>query len=240
MAVVHLQMKDEVAIVTLDDGNANAFSFQLIEELMQKLDEVEEAGEAKALILRGSDRLFSGGFDLKVMMGGVLEEVTKLVRRGRDVVFRLLNYFIPVITVCTGSAVAMGAIVLLASDVRIGVRSTKAKIGLNETKIGILLVPFGLELARYRLTQPSLHRAVTFATMYSPDKACQIGYLDSVCDSVEECMKEAMREAIELAKLPREVYAAAKKRVNLPASEAIKAAEMRYNFWDKDGLLAKL
>ena len=66
-AVVY-ELEDGVAVLRVDDGKANAFSFALIDALHASLDRAEK--EAKAVAWIGRAERFSGGFDLGVMRGG--------------------------------------------------------------------------------------------------------------------------------------------------------------------------
>ena len=133
--------KDEsVAIITLDDGKANAVSHQLINELNAALDKAEE--EKATVLLTGREGKFSAGFDLSVMKEGGPEAVGKLVGDGARLSQRLLAFPTPVIIACNGHSLAMGALMLLSVDYRIGV-SGKYKVGLNEVAIGMTMPYFG-------------------------------------------------------------------------------------------------
>ena len=61
-----IEIRDEIAIVTMDDGKANAINPPMLEALNACLDQAEN--EAKVLIITGREGRFSGGFDLKLMM----------------------------------------------------------------------------------------------------------------------------------------------------------------------------
>ena len=82
----------------------------------------------------------------------------------------------------TGHALAMGAILLLSADVRIGARG-EFKIGLNEVAIGMPVPGFAVELARARLSPRHLTYAVNLATVYHPEGALASGYLDELADA---------------------------------------------------------
>ncbi len=88
-------LDDGVAVVTLDDGKANAFSNAVLESLEDILDQIEADG-ARALVLVGRPGRFSAGFDLAEMTTGA-EEMRALVARGARWWLRL--YQLPVPTV---------------------------------------------------------------------------------------------------------------------------------------------
>ena len=41
-ALTSIETKDEISIITLDDGKANAFSFEMITSLNESLEQVQE------------------------------------------------------------------------------------------------------------------------------------------------------------------------------------------------------
>ena len=66
-----LEWRDDIALITIDDGKANALSPDVIAALNDALDQIEAGAPAsRAMVLCGRDGVFSGGFDLKVMRSG--------------------------------------------------------------------------------------------------------------------------------------------------------------------------
>lgn len=202
---VTYELEDKIAVLTMDDGKANAFGPTMIEALSQAFDRAES--EASAIILTGRGGVLSAGFDLKVMREGP-EAAAAMVEAGAQLLLRIYLHPLPVITACTGHAIAAGAIILLASDVRLGTSGTFS-IGLNETSIGMALPPFGVELARDRLTPGALCAAVLGATLHDPDAAAAIGYLDRVA-SADDLAKGARAAAAHYATLDGPSYARTK------------------------------
>jgi enoyl-CoA hydratase len=81
------------------------------------------------------------------MFSWLSQETAAVGRAGALTMHRLFMHPQPVVMVCTGHALAAGALILLTGDTRIGVRDD-FKIGLNETAIGLALPTFALELAK--------------------------------------------------------------------------------------------
>ncbi|UCE86628.1 MAG: crotonase/enoyl-CoA hydratase family protein [Deltaproteobacteria bacterium] len=216
---VGYELRGSVAVVTLDDGKANALSPALIAALQTTLDRAEK--EARALLLVGRPGRFSAGFDLSVMREGG-DAVVSLVRAGAELALRLYAFPAPVVIACTGHALAMGAILLLAADARIGAKGD-FKIGLNEVAIGMSLPVFGVEFARERLTRRHLDRAVTQAEIYGPKDARKAGFLDRVTDA-DEVVSKAVAEAERLAALDPVAHATTKRRLRDAAIARIRAS----------------
>jgi enoyl-CoA hydratase len=162
--LVRYALHDRVAVLNIDDGKANALSPTLIAALHAGLDRAER--EAGAVMLVGRPGRFSAGFDLSIMTSG-LEGLRGLVKAGAELLLRTYLYPRPVVTACTGHALAAGALVLLASDLRVGARG-QFKIGLNEVAIQLTLPVFGMEQARDRLAPCWFTAATTRGTPGSP------------------------------------------------------------------------
>lgn len=187
-----MSLVGSVALIKLDDGKVNALNGTLIDGLWGALDSAET--QAGAVVLTGRPGVFSAGLDLQVMRGGG-NAAMELLHRGTEIFLRLAEFPRPVVTACTGHALAAGAVVLLCSDIRLGAAGD-FKIGLNEVAIGIPLPELVVDLARARLSPRHFTLACNTAQVYSPDEAVGVGFLDRA-DSADPT-SEALRIAAEL------------------------------------------
>lgn len=191
------ERRGPVLVVHLDDGKANALSFDLIAAIRSAVTEAEQDDRIGAVVIHGRDGRFSGGFDLDVMLGGDMARIIGLVADGGDLVRHLWGSVVPVVASCTGSAVAAGALMLLGCDVRIGA-DVPAKIGLNEVAIKMVLPDWALTLAIERLSKRHVHRATANARLTGPAGAVDAGFLDEVVDA-GRVLDRAIEVATELA-----------------------------------------
>lgn len=175
-----IEIKDDIATITMDDGKANAINPPMLEALNACLDEAEKT--AKVVIITGREGRFSGGFDLKLMMSLPGEEVKALVDGGGKLAHRLYSFPMPVIGACNGHGVAMGCFILLSCDVRIGTAGA-FKIGANETQINMVLPIFASELVKARVADDYKTRSMVFGELFDPNTAVKAGYLDLVVEA---------------------------------------------------------
>ncbi|MBX3447631.1 MAG: crotonase/enoyl-CoA hydratase family protein [Parvibaculaceae bacterium] len=215
---LNIAIENEVAILTMDDGRANALGHAMIDALNAALDEAE--GKAKAVLIAGREKRFCAGFDLDVMGSGP-ENVRKLVTAGADLLMRLYEYRLPVIMACTGHALAAGGLLLLAGDTRIGTEGD-FRIGLPEVAIGMTMPVFGIELARDRLARNRFTEAVTQARIYGPADAVAVGYLDEAV-SAAALMETAKARAAALAALQQPAFANTKRKERKATIELIRS-----------------
>ena len=219
--IVSYSLADDIATLTMDDGKANAMAPAMSAALNAGLDRAY--GEAKAVVIRGREGVMCGGFDLKIIRGDDDAAKAGMREAGMALLKRLYLSPQPIIFAVTGHSVAMGALLLLAGDFRVG-RSGDFRIGLNETGIGLSLPITGLELARDRLAPMVFQRATINAELFSPDTAVSAGYLDQVADTAG--FDAAVSEVAQtLAALDATAFAETKRRVRQATLERIDALE---------------
>lgn len=167
-----------VATIVFDDGKVNAISRQAARVLTAARERVATDESITAVVLAGREGQFSAGFDLDTLLiGGPDRE--ELFRSGWDALMRFYTLPIPLVVACTGNAVAAGAVLLLAGDLRLGAAGEFA-IGFNEAAIGLPLPGMLLKLAHDCLTESSYDEATFGARLYSPDAALAAGFLHRV------------------------------------------------------------
>ena len=189
-----------MAVIRLDDGKANALGFDIVDGLAGALD---DAADAKAVCIIGRPGRFSAGFDLTVMRSDrAVELMGKGVRPGPAPV----EHPAPVVLGVTGHALAMGAVLMLTADWRVGAEGD-FKLGLNEVRIGLFVPAFASDLADYRLSRRHLTEAVQLAEVYDPQGALAAGFLDEVVDPEEVDARAVERATTWAADLDPKAFA---------------------------------
>jgi enoyl-CoA hydratase len=206
--LVSYSLEGKTAVITMDDGKANALSNQMIDGLLAALARAEQ--EASAIVLAGRPDRFCAGFDLRVMMSGPAQAV-ELLKLGSKLLLALYRTPLPLIIAATGHSLAGGALVVLTGDYRIGAAGA-FKIGLNEVAIGLPVPVLAMELARDRLSRRALHHATLGAQIYDPETALAVGYFDAVVPA-DELAARARAEATRLGAFGRLPFKATKERL---------------------------
>lgn len=185
-----------VAVVTVDDGKANAITLEVADGLAAALSELATDEAVRAVVLAGREGKFSAGFHLPTMQS---DRMMELLGKGGLLAYDMFTYPKPLVLGVTGHALAMGAVMVLAADEQIGAAG-EFKIGLNEVRIGLALPPFASRLARFRLDPRHLNTATQLAGIYTPEEAVEVGYLTRVV-ALDEVVATATARAAELAEL---------------------------------------
>lgn len=204
-AGVVVERQGGVLVLHLDDGKVNALSFEALDTINAALDQVEADESIGAVVLHGRPGKFCAGFDLSVIQSGDPAAVTRLMCAGGELIARLYGLPAPVVSACTGHALAAGAFLLLASDLRIGA-DIPCKVGLNEVAIGLAMPGWASTIAIERLAVTRRQRALLLAELTGPAEACEVGFLDHVVPEAD-VLSTALERAAQYAEFPRHAYA---------------------------------
>lgn len=205
---VSYEEADGVAVITMDDGKANAVSSALQSGVNSALDRAEAAG--LPVVLTGRAGFFSAGFDLKTLAASG-QPAVDMLNGGIELAIRLLSFPTPVVVASPGHAIAMGVFLSLCGDYRIGVRGNYRYVA-NEVAIGMAMPFSTIEILRQRVTPAALTRSVLLAEVFTPENAVANGFLDEVVEP-DDLMPRAIAFAASLAALDGSAHAVSKKRL---------------------------
>jgi len=217
--LLRYDLLDGIATLTLDDGKANVMSVAMLAAIRAALDQAE--ADQAVVVLQGRPGMLSGGFDLTVFKRDP-KELFQMLKAGAELTERMLSFPFPVLVICTGHAIAMGAFLLLSADHRIGTQA-KAKIQANEVQIGLTLPHFAIEVCRQRLAPAHFNLAAITALPYDQQQALAAGFLDELTSP--EALPDILKRRTEhLRGLHMASFAATKLRLRGPALSALRAA----------------
>lgn len=212
--------RDGVAWLELDDGGPNALNTAVFDAFFESLDKAESDESIGAVIVAGREGFFSAGMDLKWMQRIDREELGTIGPNMARLAHRLFIFPKPVIAAVEGHAIAGGAVILLACDRSVGAAG-EYKIGLNEVAIGIPFGGFALELARAHLVPSAFGAGVLHGSVYDPQRAHEVGYLDELVQP-GEARRRAKEIALEVVRLSPFAYQMTKQGLRGSLAEEIK------------------
>lgn len=179
-SAVGYDLTESVATLTMDDGKVNVLGPTMQAAINDRLCRAEK-DNAKAVVIAGNERVFSGGFDLTVFQSGDVKAGLGMLTGGFELAVRCLTFPKPVIMAATGPAIAMGSFLLLSGDHRVG--QPKSKCQAIEVAIGMTIPIAALEIMRMRLTPAAFQRGASMASTFAGDEAIAAGWLDEIVDA---------------------------------------------------------
>lgn len=134
------EFDEGIATVSLNDPDIyNALTFQTYEELESLTREISRDEAVKVLVLTGKGKAFCSGGSVHEIIGKLLEmkadALYDFTRLSCDVIKNMRNLRKPIIAAVNGIAAGAGAMLALASDLRI--LSDKAKFAFLFVKVGL-------------------------------------------------------------------------------------------------------
>lgn len=217
---VSYRRDDSVAVITMDDGKVNALGPAMLGEINAALDQArgENAG---AIVIAGNERVFSGGFDLRVFRSGDMQASIDMLKAGFELSHRLLSFPVPVVAACTGHAIAMGSFLACSADHRVA--GPTYNFQANEVAIGMVLPYPALEVLKLRLTRSAFQQAAGLAKTFLGDTALAGGWVDEIAmpDRVLERSIEAAQDFA--TSLHAKAHYACKMRARQEALDAMRA-----------------
>ncbi|MCM8749553.1 enoyl-CoA hydratase-related protein [Thermomicrobiaceae bacterium CFH 74404] len=192
---VLLTIEQGIATITLNRPQAlNAIDRELARHLREIAEAVAADDDVRAVLLRGGERAFSTGADLRerlAMTPDELREHTRLIREAAEAVAGLP---VPSLALIRGYCLAGGAELALACDLRFA--DTTARIGFPEVRRGIFPGAGGM-LRLPRLVGPARAADLILSgRVVDADEALRIGLVDRVVPPEE--LERVAAEYLEL------------------------------------------
>jgi len=158
----------------------NALDPEMVDTLLDAVRSAQTDG-TRALVLSGSEGLFTAGLDLPELLKLDRDGMTRFWHSLFGLLEALARSPIPVASALTGHSPAGGTVVALFGDYRV-MAAGDFKLGLNEVQVG-LVVPPVIRHALARLIGPyPAERHLVAGQMISPDRALAIGLVDELVE----------------------------------------------------------
>lgn len=218
----HLKMTTikDISIIEMDDGKVNVFSIEMLENLRALLLQVPR--NKGALVIKGRDGIFSGGFNLKTFQTGNPEQINKMLKLGFETLYEVYTFPRPVIAAVSGHAIALGIFLTSCCDYRIGVKGDYI-LQANEVRNKMSIPTQLIEIAASRLHKSHIYRALFHAEPYPMALGVEAGWLDELVDQ-KDLEKVTLEKAQNLAELGHPYYKETKEILLGETFQKIKSA----------------
>jgi Delta3-Delta2-enoyl-CoA isomerase len=223
MTFVHLDIHEGVATVRLERGKVNALNEQVVDELSTCLRGLETEPAVRGVLLTGTGKFFSFGFDIPELFNATKEEFASYLRKFTTLYRELFVHPRPVVVALNGHAVAGGCMLATACDVRVMVKEN-ARIGLNEIGFGSSLFAGSLELLRFWLGDRRAQEVAYGGALYGAEQALGLGLIDAAV-SEEALLGEARGRLEQLAGRSPDAFRSIKRLLRRPVEEEMQRTE---------------
>jgi enoyl-CoA hydratase len=179
------EKSEGIATITLNRPEAlNAFSKDVVEELLQALEDIKNDESVRVVVLTGAgEKAFSAGADIKAMAGMTALRARELSLMGEKLCLALENLEKPVIAALNGYALGGGLEVAMACDLRIA--SETAKMGQTEINIGLIPGWGGTQRLTRLIGKTKAKELVLTGKIIDAKTAEQLGIVNMVVPTAE-------------------------------------------------------
>ena len=183
-----LEIKDHIAVLTINNPPLNLWNFEMSEDLTNILDSFMGNHDVRVAVITGvGDRAFTAGHDLKDTPR------TRSFRQARIYVQALQDCPVPIVGAINGYALGHGLAIASACDILIA--SEKAKFGVPEVRVGR---SNGHRMMREMFPKGHARYAYFTGEFFSAEEAYRVGAVFRVVPH-DELMSETMSVARKIA-----------------------------------------
>ncbi|ADK84404.1 Enoyl-CoA hydratase/isomerase [Desulfarculus baarsii DSM 2075] len=214
MSKVTFSMEDQVAVVSMDDGKANAFDFEMFAELNQAMDQAE-AAKAKLVVFQGREGLFCGGLNLKLLPTLPPEKILEMVNQFGQTMCRVFLLPIPTVAAIAGHSIAGGMQLAFACDRRV-VKDGPIRLQMNEMLTGMVLPSWMLRICKSVIPTQWQAEVLLHARTYSPAEALAKNIIHAVAPADQDIVAAAKQACQDLLALEPGAYSYTKRLMHGP------------------------
>jgi enoyl-CoA hydratase/carnithine racemase len=178
--LAHYEIKNQIAIVTIDHPPMNALDVatkEAIGEVFSELDARRQ--EIRAVILHGAgEKAFAAGADIKAFLELTPDIAKRRLSRSHQIYGMVENFEWPVIAAIHGFCLGGGLELALCCDIRYAEET--ARFGFPEVNLSVFPGNGGMRRAMYHLSIGKLKELVYTGQMIDAAEAFRLGLIEKV------------------------------------------------------------
>ncbi|KAG5497678.1 hypothetical protein JKF63_03944 [Porcisia hertigi] len=191
----------------------NSLSLEFFQELNQWMLWLGSNEETKAVIISSAiPTVFSAGLDLVEVHNPKPERIGAFWQSFQEMWLIFNSFPKPIIAAITGNSPAGGCIIAMGCDYRVMARGPKDntnsnrlyRIGLNETKLGLVAPPWTMPAYAYLLGSRRAERMLQLGETPVADEAQKLGLIDEVATNDEQAIGVAYQQAERFLSVPQQ------------------------------------
>ena len=217
---LQINIKDDYAIVQIDNGKVNAISTHLLLDIIKIFNGLDKDENIKGAILAGRPHAFSAGLDIVSVAMMSEEERIEYWESYMYAMGAMVSFSKPLVCAITGYAPAGATILTLCTDYRIMGKGAKHVVGMHEFKMSLQIPEMLCDVYAYHLGEIEAWKAVQQARLYNSDEALAAGLVDESVE-VEEVLPRAESYLQKQIKVYHKVFATSKKHLRKRLNELV-------------------
>jgi 3-hydroxyacyl-CoA dehydrogenase/enoyl-CoA hydratase/3-hydroxybutyryl-CoA epimerase len=171
-----------IARIVIDrpDDPVNAIDVRLLEDLAAAITAARDARPRGLVVASAKDGQFVAGADLSLLRGASRADVERASRAMQQVLDELAALPFTTVAAINGPALGGGLEIALACDRRIAADAPTVRVGLTETRLGLIPAAGGTQRLPRLIGLPRALDMILTARQLAPRRALRAGIVDEV------------------------------------------------------------
>ncbi len=244
MQTVHIERKQNYAIVQLNRGKVNAINHQMTKEIRTAFANLESDDTVKGVIVTGIPHFFSAGLDVIELYSYDEQQMKEFFNDFGGMYIQLAKFTKPLVSAITGHSPAGGCVIAITGDYRIMAEGEKYTIGLNEVAVNIQISSNLIRGYAFWLGEGLASQYLLDGKLLNVDEALASGLVNEVCP-LEEVLPKAEAKMQQYLRADEEIFKNTKYKLRKPWLEGMETdpkidLEQAIALWWKPEIRAKM
>lgn len=195
--LVHYEVKDNIAILTMDDPPANTYTHEMMLELDGRIVQARFDEDAQVILITGKgEKFFSAGANIQMLSNVTAGFKYCFCLHANETLNRLEHTPKLVIAALNGHCVGGGLEIAMAADIRIA-KKDGGVTGLPEVTLGVLPGTGGTQRMTRLVGKAKAIELMVTGETFGFDKALELGLVNELieADSHDDFMAKVMEYA---------------------------------------------
>jgi len=179
MNTIHIEYLENIAILQLNRGKANAINAEMVNELLDALITLKTNDKVKGVVLTGHGEFFSAGLDVIELYSYDEHEIAEFWKVFDRLSRRIVMFPKPIVAAITGHSPAGGCVLAIGCDYRV-MAEGNYRIGLNEVAVGIVVPEPIFHMYSFLVGRGKAHQYLLEGKLHLPEEALACNLVNEI------------------------------------------------------------
>src|SRR4051794_22106987 len=198
MQKLDYEVRDSIALITLNDPPANTYSYEMMQDLDRAILDARMDEAVQVIVITGrGEKFFCAGADIQMLSNVTPTFKYYFCLHANETLNRLEQTPKLVIAAINGHCVGGGLEVAMAADIRIA-RKGAGKMGLPEVSLGVLPGTGGTQRLTRLVGKSKAIELMAAGELFDFEKGETLGLINQIIDAADGA--EFMNQALDYAR----------------------------------------
>ena len=209
MQKLDFEVREGIAVITLDDPPANTYSYEMMQEIDRAILDARMDESVQVIVITGKgEKFFCAGADIQMLASVTPAYKYYFCLHANETLNRLEQTPKLVIAAINGHCVGGGLEVAMAADIRIA-RKGAGKLGLPEVSLGVLPGTGGTQRLARLVGKSKAIELIARGDLFDLERGVELGIVNQLFESktVEQFREQVIEYAQQFTTPKKAAYA---------------------------------